>query len=119
MISILQNRKATAAGALAITTAAVATTSVRSRGLSTTAKRLIHIVALGASAVPSTRVLNYGLAFSPKGALYTTDTAPASTAIRANGLAIRADGALHVNSGTPAGKLHAGFYINAERVFVA
>jgi hypothetical protein len=52
------------------------------------------------SAVPSSRRMNQGLAFTPDGALYITGDAVTSTSNKVNGIAIRADGALHV---APAG----------------
>ena len=52
------------------------------------------------SAVPSSRRMNQGLAFTQDGALYITGDAVTSTSNKVNGIAIRADGALHV---APAG----------------
>lgn len=87
-----------ATGALTTSTAAVTKTSPLVQGLARTVDKVVHIVALGATPVPPTATRTQGIALSTTGALYTTNTAPAVSAVWRNGLAVRADGALHVTS---------------------
>lgn len=72
------------------------------------------------SAVPSTRKMYKGMAFTDDGALYVTDTAPASSAKPTHGLAIREDGAVHVNSGAVSGTFRSGgLLITDGRLFIS
>lgn len=72
---------------------------------------------LGASAVPAGSRRTRGIAFTADGAMYTTNTAPAATAVSVDGFSIRADGALHINTGAVSGITKDGANRNAGRVF--
>ena len=63
---------------------------------------------VGAGAVGAGALFYRGIAFTTDGAIYTTNTAPAATAIKVDGLAIRLDGALHINTGAVSGSQGSG-----------
>jgi hypothetical protein len=58
---------------------------------------------VGAAAVAVTERRFRGIAFTADDAMYTTNTAPAATAIQVDGFAVRLDGAVHVNTGAVSG----------------
>lgn len=85
------------AGVLSVNTATPAATASRINGWAYDSTGKPYVTSAGA-AVPATAVMSQGIAFTPLGAMYMTDTAPAASALTHQGFSIRSDGALHVNS---------------------
>ena len=115
----LGNAQKGSQGTFVTTTAAPSAGAVKVNGLAQDGSGKQHIIAQGAPAVPSSREMYQGLAFSPAGALYTTNTAVGTGATYIGGMAIRSDGALHVNTGTPAGDWSGGLRVQTGRVFIS
>ncbi len=99
-------------GAVLLDSAAPATGAAKGNGHAANSSGKKHATSAGA-AVPATAEIRQGLAFTPAGALYVTDTVPAASAVKHQGFAIRADGALHVNSGAPGSISFAGVSVDS------
>ena len=120
MRAFIETALKTGLGALRTTTVAPPVNALKINGWAQSALGLQCIVAQAGTLVPTTAERRGGLAFTPAGALYTTDTAIAASAKEVGGFRIRDDGALHVNTGvTPSGDWIAGVRVLTGRLFIA
>lgn len=85
--------------------AGVPTTAIRRYGWARDATGAGYTNEVGAVAVAATERRFRGIAFTTDDAMYTTNTAPAATAILVDGFAVRLDGAVHVNTGAVSGNI--------------
>lgn len=111
-------RCSTSAGRMVLQAGAAPAGARKRHGWARTEAGAGYYTELGASAVPATALRFRGIAFTPDGSMYTTNTAPAASAILRDGFAIRLDGALHVNTGALTGKGKGGVNRDNGRVFV-
>ncbi len=84
--------------AVTVVTTTPAAGALKVNGWARNASGVPHVTDAG-GAVPATREMYQGIAFTPAGAMYMTDSAPEASATYKDGFHIRLDGALHVNSG--------------------
>lgn len=82
--------------AIVCTTGVPAVTVYKQNGWARDAANKVYVTT--ATPVPATAIMHQGLAFSPAGQLYVTNSAVGLTGITVQGFAIRSDGALYVNS---------------------
>jgi hypothetical protein len=95
----LLERLTKSGGAVTVVTTTPAAGAQKFNGWAVNGAGVPHVTS-GGAAVPATREMYQGIAFTPAGAMYMTDTAPAANATQHQGFSIRLDGALHVNSGS-------------------